>query len=260
MIRELGLTERVVVTGNVKAIEPYYHLADVLVLPSAHEGFGAPLVEAMAAGVPVVAANAGAMPWVIGAETASPAGLLFESGSAPSLAEAMLSVLSDDHTAELLRTRGKERAASFGPERFCQAVSELIEQVEKSARRRKPGGEPHRSARDRADVALRGYRVTSHVPVFGRAIEWIRTNMTSHIKEAYIDRIVERQVMYNLALANEIDALSTQLEQQAERIGELESRIAAISRLPEQSRDDALHENVSGDPDADSVERNDHRA
>jgi len=84
--------------------------------------------------------------------------------------------------------------------------------------------------------------------------------MTSHIKEAYIDRIVERQVMYNLALANEIDALSTQLEQQAERIGELESRIAAISRLPEQSRDDALHENVSGDPDADSVERNDHRA
>lgn len=70
---ELGCQDRVIFTGQVPDLEPYYQLCDVLVTASVHEGFCMPVVEAMAHGKPVVAANTTALPGTLGR-----AGLMFE--------------------------------------------------------------------------------------------------------------------------------------------------------------------------------------
>ncbi len=70
---ELGCQNRVIFTGQVPDLEPYYQLCDLLVTASVHEGFCMPVVEAMARGKPVVAANTTALPGTLGR-----AGLLFE--------------------------------------------------------------------------------------------------------------------------------------------------------------------------------------
>jgi hypothetical protein len=49
------------------------------------------------------------------------------------------------------------------------------------------------------------------VPVLGPLIEWIRRNSTTHVKEAYLDRVIERQVLYNRLLAGEILQLRTEI-------------------------------------------------
>ncbi len=65
---QLGVAHQVIFTGRVPQVAPYFHLADILLLPSQHEGFGAPVAEAMAAGTPVIVSASGALPWVIGAD------------------------------------------------------------------------------------------------------------------------------------------------------------------------------------------------
>ena len=103
-----GVDDRVTFTGRVESVQPYYHLAEVCILPSQHEGFGVPLVEAMASGIPIVAAASGAMPWVMGAEDAGgePAGLQFSPGSANDLATQIARVLNDPGLRHALVERG----------------------------------------------------------------------------------------------------------------------------------------------------------
>lgn len=60
----LGITRDVIFTGRVDDLPRYLRLADLYVTASLHEGFGVPLIEAMACGIPVVAGRSGAMPWV----------------------------------------------------------------------------------------------------------------------------------------------------------------------------------------------------
>jgi hypothetical protein len=48
-----------------------------------------------------------------------------------------------------------------------------------------------------ADIMMRGYRVRSGVPVFGPLIAWLRRNLTSHLREPYVDPTFERQVTFN---------------------------------------------------------------
>ncbi len=62
-----------------------------------------------------------------------------------------------------------------------------------------------------ADVALRDYRVRSGAPVVGRWIAAVRRALTAHVKEEYLDVIVERQVAYNRELAAEVERLQTQV-------------------------------------------------
>ncbi len=89
--QELSVVSQVIFTGVVDDQAPYYRLADVYASASLHEGFGVPLIEAMASGVPIVASKATAHPWVIGE-----AGLLAEPGNAVDLAEQIVRVLTDD--------------------------------------------------------------------------------------------------------------------------------------------------------------------
>ncbi len=85
-----------------------YEGARLLVLPSWHEGFGLPALEAMALGVPVVVSNRGALPEVVG-----DAGLQISPDDTRALAAAIAAVLDDPARAADLSARGLARAAGF---------------------------------------------------------------------------------------------------------------------------------------------------
>lgn len=88
--KELGCQHQVIFTGQVADLTPYYALCDLFVTASVHEGFGMPVIEAMARGKPVVAANATALP-----ETVNGGGVLFEPGNPVHLAEHVTALLDE---------------------------------------------------------------------------------------------------------------------------------------------------------------------
>jgi len=85
-----------------------YAAADVLVMPSKIEGFGLPVLEAMACGTPVVSSRAASLP-----EVGGEAVVYFDPHSPEDLAEAIERVLNSKELRENLRAKGLERAARF---------------------------------------------------------------------------------------------------------------------------------------------------
>jgi glycosyltransferase involved in cell wall biosynthesis len=109
-IRRLGLEDMVKILGRLPYEElPYiYNLARIMVFPSFFEGFGIPLVEAMACGCPVVCSERTSIPEVTG-----DAGVLFDPASPADIAEKILSVWNDGHSLAAMRQRGLARARDF---------------------------------------------------------------------------------------------------------------------------------------------------
>jgi glycosyltransferase involved in cell wall biosynthesis len=109
-IESLDLTGTVRLLGYLSAEElPFlYNAARLMVFPSLFEGFGIPLVEAMACGCPVVCADATALPEVIG-----DAGELFDPHSAGDIAGKISRLWHDDERLQEMRSRGLERARLF---------------------------------------------------------------------------------------------------------------------------------------------------
>jgi len=85
-----------------------YNLADVYVTPSLYEGFGFPIVEAMACGTPVVYAKAGSMPEIVGN-----GGVEVSPRDVARLADALLALLTNRERRLALRRSGHEQAAGF---------------------------------------------------------------------------------------------------------------------------------------------------
>jgi hypothetical protein len=62
----------------------------------------------------------------------------------------------------------------------------------------------------RADIILRGYQVRSSLPLVGKALAWLRRNSTSHLREPYLDPILERQVLFNKQMVEMLNELANQ--------------------------------------------------
>jgi glycosyltransferase involved in cell wall biosynthesis len=115
-VRALGLDDAVRFVGPVSDTDlpALYGGALAFAFPSLWEGFGLPVLEAMAAGAPVVASDRGALP-----EVTAGAALLAEPAPEP-LAEALGRVLGDPALRERLRAAGLARAAAFSWERTAR--------------------------------------------------------------------------------------------------------------------------------------------
>ena len=119
-----NLQEDVVVTGYVddRDLPALYQGAAMLVFPSLYEGFGMPLLEAMASGLPVVASDTSSHREVLGEEA------VFVSPHDPdSLARALKDLLLDQERRRALAASGTARAAQFTWERCARSMKEAYE-------------------------------------------------------------------------------------------------------------------------------------
>jgi glycosyltransferase involved in cell wall biosynthesis len=121
-----GLAEDVIFPGYVpiEDLPALYAGAACFVFPSLYEGFGLPVLEAMAAGAPVVAARAGSIP-----EVAGEAGLLVDPRDPAALAAAIEAVLADPALRERLVARGRARAATFSWEAVARQTLAVYDGV-----------------------------------------------------------------------------------------------------------------------------------
>jgi glycosyltransferase involved in cell wall biosynthesis len=105
-----GVADRVLLTGYLPEADKAALLtgADVFAYPSRYEGFGLPVLEAMACGTPVVTTTGGSLP-----EVAGDAAWLVDPGDAPALAAALAKLASDLTARQAASTRGRARAATF---------------------------------------------------------------------------------------------------------------------------------------------------
>ncbi|MDD5369267.1 MAG: glycosyltransferase family 1 protein, partial [Anaerolineaceae bacterium] len=116
-IRSLGYQDESRLVG-------LYAGASAFVLPSLDEGFGLPLLEAMACGTPVVAAAAGAIPEVVG-----DAALLVDPFDPFDIARGLDTILSEPDLCHELVEKGFSRAAQYSWERSAEVVQQVLAEV-----------------------------------------------------------------------------------------------------------------------------------
>jgi glycosyltransferase involved in cell wall biosynthesis len=124
LIEELRLTSNTVFVDDLtdEEIVYAYRAARVLVLPSLAEGFGLPVLEAMACGTPVICSNSWSLP-----EVAGEAAIIVSPQDVGQLQHAIERLLSGRSEAEALRTKGLERASSFTWERTAKQTIQVYE-------------------------------------------------------------------------------------------------------------------------------------
>ncbi len=115
--------ERIIVLGRVPAeqLPVLYQHATAFVFPSIEEGFGLPVLEAMAAGVPVIHSSHPAILEATGGN-----GLSFDKGNAAALADIMLHLLEKPEAARQLVLQGKHHAQAHPWSRWAEKVVDLL--------------------------------------------------------------------------------------------------------------------------------------
>jgi glycosyltransferase involved in cell wall biosynthesis len=149
------LPDRFLFTGPVtdRELAAYYRWADVYVSLSEHEGFCVPLVEAMAADVPVLAYAAGAVP-----ETLGGAGMLFSPKDLEVAAEMMSTLVYDRAVRQRVIEGQRRRLADFSPARISEQLGSVLEPF--GMRLEKPEARSGVGCRDSASDELGGAQGT----------------------------------------------------------------------------------------------------
>jgi glycosyltransferase involved in cell wall biosynthesis len=125
-VEALGLVDAVRFVGYVAGedLPLLYNAAEALVYPSRFEGFGLPVLEAMACGLPVICSNAASLP-----EVAGEAGWLVDPGDEIGLAEAMQRVAGDGTLRREMSARGLARANAFSWESAARQTVRTYERA-----------------------------------------------------------------------------------------------------------------------------------
>jgi len=124
--RESGVAERIHFTGFVSDDDllSLYNACQVFVFPSFYEGFGLPVLEAMACGRAVACSNTSAFP-----EVADSAALLFDPRSTREMARAMLDLVLDAELRARMERLGSSRAAQFSWRKTAEQTLEVYRDV-----------------------------------------------------------------------------------------------------------------------------------
>jgi glycosyltransferase involved in cell wall biosynthesis len=125
-IEESSARHRIQITGYISESElaAWYGRARIFAFPSLDEGFGMPILEAMAAGVPVVTGNRSALP-----EVAGDAALIVEAARGGDLADALQLLAADEAKRNELIQRGLERARMFSWQKACQETLQVYREL-----------------------------------------------------------------------------------------------------------------------------------
>jgi glycosyltransferase involved in cell wall biosynthesis len=125
-VKDLALEDAIVFTGYIDwdDVALFYNAADLLAYPSICEGFGLPVMEAMACGVPVVTSYGSSLE-----EVAGGAAMLVDPYSVESITCAMKQVLTDAGLAASLREKGLKRVANFRMAHKPQQTAAIYHQV-----------------------------------------------------------------------------------------------------------------------------------
>ena len=117
---------RVIQTGFVPQFDlpALYSAADAIIFPSFYEGFGLPVLEAMACGCPVITANNSSLP-----EVGGDAAEYCDANDVDSIANAMRRVLSDESLREQMRQRGFAQAAKFSWKKAAEETAAVYRSV-----------------------------------------------------------------------------------------------------------------------------------
>ncbi len=123
---QLNLGDRVRFTGFIDDADLplWYAAATVFTLPSLYEGFGIPLIEAMACGTPVVTTSSSSLPEVVG-----DAGLIVPPTDVDQLGAALLQLLRDANLHAELRERGLVRAQQFSWQTMAEKTRRVYENI-----------------------------------------------------------------------------------------------------------------------------------
>jgi len=109
---------------NASDFPAIYQLATAMIYPSVFEGFGIPVLEALASAVPVITSNVSSLP-----EAAGAGSLLVDPLSADSIASAMHRVLTDPEKVAAMKAAGQAHARLFTPEATARKVMDLYESI-----------------------------------------------------------------------------------------------------------------------------------
>ncbi|MGB9713139.1 glycosyltransferase family 4 protein [Dissulfurimicrobium hydrothermale] len=128
----LGLNRSVHILGYVsdEMLSTLYAHALFLAMPSLYEGFGLPLLEAMARGTPVLTSNCSSMP-----EVAGDAGLLVDPHDVGSIAKGLLALLTDETLRRNLAQRAKVNAQRFSWQKAADATLQIFDEAIEERRR-----------------------------------------------------------------------------------------------------------------------------
>lgn len=125
-IERLRLADEVIWLGALddRELVYLYNLTEIFVLPSHYEGFGLPLLEAMACGLPCLAARSSSLP-----EVGGPAVEYFDPKSSEDLASSLWRILSDEALCARLRESASRRARTFSWEDTTGKIIRILEET-----------------------------------------------------------------------------------------------------------------------------------
>jgi glycosyltransferase involved in cell wall biosynthesis len=126
LIKSLDIENRVVFSGFIDEndLPAYYRGAKAFIFPSLYEGFGLPIIEAMACGTPVITSNVTAMP-----EVAGEAAMLVDPYSVSSITRGIERIINDASLCQSFCKKGLERVKEFTWDKTAAVVREVLDQA-----------------------------------------------------------------------------------------------------------------------------------